>query len=121
MGYLSTEMLISSINRTAKASIALCIARLIPKFHFTHKASIVVACLSALIGLGIEIQTCVYCTKVDKTWTHVPPYRCKVATGAGIVRLGCEFILIYFFIFIFQFSIFFSVDLVFFFFSWSSI
>ena len=90
--YLTTDMLTFSINRTAKASLALCIARLIPKFYYTHKASIVVACLSALMGLGIVIQTCIYCAKVDKTWTLVPPYRCKVTNAAGIVRLGCEFI-----------------------------
>ena len=72
------------------------ISRLIPKFYWTHKASIVVACLSVFIGLGILIQTCIFCAKIDKTWTHVPPYRCTVTSVSGIIRLGCEFIHFFF-------------------------
>ena len=96
--FTTTEILTSSINRTAKASLALSIARLIPNFYWTHKASIVVACLSALIGLGIVIQSCIFCARIDKTWSQAPPYRCTVTNVAGIIRIGCEFIL---FVFVF--------------------
>ena len=81
------------INRTTKASLALSISRLIPKIYYTHKAGIVVACLSALISLGLVIQTCIFCTTVDKTWTQIPPYRCPVTDAVGIVRGGSEFVL----------------------------
>ncbi|KAF8806884.1 hypothetical protein BYT27DRAFT_7167117 [Phlegmacium glaucopus] len=77
----------------AKTSLALTIARLIPRYHPTHLASIIMAYLSILAGLGIVIQTCVYCTKVDQTWTHVSPFRCKVTPAAGIIRLGLEVII----------------------------
>ena len=95
--FTTTEILTSSINRTAKASLALSIARLIPNFYWTHKASIVVACLSALIGLGIVIQSCIFCARIDKTWSQAPPYRCTVTNVAGIIRIGCEFILLFLF------------------------
>lgn len=85
-----------SIIRTAKATIALTISRLIPASHCTHKASVAMACLSVFISLGIVIQCCVYCVAIDKNWSHVPPYKCKVTTPAASLRFGCEFILFFF-------------------------
>jgi len=89
--YLTKIKLLTTINRSAKISLALTIARLIPRCHPTHSASIIVAYLSTFIGIGIVIQTCVYCSRIDKTWTYVSPFRCRVTAAAGIVRLGCKF------------------------------
>jgi len=78
---------------SAKTSLALTIARIIPHSQPMHTASIIVAYLSTFLGIGILIQTCIGCSKFDKTWTQALPYRCKVASVAGSIRLGFEVII----------------------------